>query len=94
MTWLEGKSEGFREILRHDKRNRNAICGLWRSIKYVEMLSETSILKNVNVIRRGIFKIYEQTPETPAIILNMFNIYVRSLYFSSSFRQDWFFSAF
>ena len=28
MTWLEGKSEGFREILRHDKRNRNAICGL------------------------------------------------------------------
>ena len=39
--------------------NRNAICGLWRSIKYVEMLSETSILKNVNVIRRGIFKIYE-----------------------------------
>ena len=28
MTWHEGKSEGFREILRHDKRNRNAICGL------------------------------------------------------------------
>ena len=31
MTWHEGKSEGFREILRYNKRNRNAICGLWRS---------------------------------------------------------------
>ena len=28
MTWHEGKSEGFREILRYNKRNRNAICGL------------------------------------------------------------------
>ena len=28
MTWQEGKSEGFREILRYDKRNRNVICGL------------------------------------------------------------------
>ena len=59
MTWQEGKSEGFREILRYDKRNRNAICGLWTSIKCVEMLSKTSTLKNVHRIRWGIFKIYE-----------------------------------
>ena len=28
MTWHEGKSEGFREILRYDKRNRNATNAL------------------------------------------------------------------
>ena len=28
MTWQEGKSEGFREILRYDKRNRNATNAL------------------------------------------------------------------
>ena len=33
MTWQEGKSEGFREILRYDKRNRDAICGLCRSTR-------------------------------------------------------------
>ena len=39
------------------QRNRNAICGLWTSIKCVEMLPKTSILKNVHLIRWGIFKI-------------------------------------
>ena len=33
MTWQEGKSEGFREILRYDKRNRDAICRLCRSTR-------------------------------------------------------------
>ena len=41
MTWQEGKSEGFREILRYDKRNRNAISALWRSILGVENLDIT-----------------------------------------------------
>ena len=38
MIWQEGKSEGFREILRYDKRNRNAMRGLWTSILGVENL--------------------------------------------------------
>ena len=41
MTWHEGKSEGFREILRYDKRNRNAISALWRSKLGVENLDIT-----------------------------------------------------
>ena len=38
MTWHEGKSEGFCEILRYDKRNRNATSALRTSILGVEKL--------------------------------------------------------
>ena len=41
MTWQEGKSEGFREILRYDNRNRNGTSALWRSILGVENLDIT-----------------------------------------------------
>ena len=32
MTWHEGKSEGFCEILRYDKRNRNATSALRKKL--------------------------------------------------------------
>ena len=47
MTWQEGKSEGFREILRYDKRNRNAIYGSWTSIKC------WNVVENIHLEKRS-----------------------------------------
>ena len=38
MTWHEGKSEGFCEIMRYDKRNRNATSALRKSYTYHQIL--------------------------------------------------------
>ena len=57
MTWQEGKSEGFREILRYDKRNRNAISALWTNILGVENLYIFLKISTKNTFQRESFGI-------------------------------------
>ena len=57
MTWQEGKSEGLREILSYDKRNRNAISTLWTSIVGVENLYISLKISTKNTFQRESFSI-------------------------------------
>ena len=57
MTWYEGKSEGFCEILRYDKRNRNATSALRTSILGVEKLYKTSNINTKKTFQRKSFDI-------------------------------------
>ena len=55
MTWYEGKSEGFCEILRYDKRNRNATSALRTSISGVEKLYISSNIYTKKTFQRKSF---------------------------------------
>ena len=55
MTWHEGKSEGFCEILRYDKRNRNATSALRTSISGVEKLYISSNIYTKKTFQRKSF---------------------------------------
>ena len=57
MTWHEGKSEGFCEILRYDKRIRNATSALRTSILGVEKLYKTSNINTKKTFQRKSFDI-------------------------------------
>ena len=58
MTWHEGKSEGFREILRYDKRNRNAKRALWTSIKCLKPRHIIKDLCQKNLLERVFWYIF------------------------------------
>ena len=55
MTLHEGKSEGFCEILRYDKRNRNATSALRTSISGVEKLYISSNIYTKKTFQRKSF---------------------------------------
>ena len=57
MTWHEGKSEGFCEILPYDKRNRNATSTLRTSILGVEKLYISSNINTKKTFQKKSFDI-------------------------------------
>ena len=57
MTWHDGKSEGFCEILRYDKRNRNATSALRTSILGVKKLYISSNINTKKTFQRKSFDI-------------------------------------
>ena len=54
----DGKSEGFREILRYDKRNRNAKRALWTSIKCLKPRHIIKDLYQKNLLERVFWYIF------------------------------------